>query len=86
LLRNVCVVLGNIGTADDLPALQRAENHEEPLVREHAAWAVREIVERINRDRRRVDAEPAHQNRIGHNLINDPIVSDPDAVGTIGAD
>jgi epoxyqueuosine reductase len=47
LLRNVCVVLGNIGTADDLPALRRAEQHEEPLVREHAAWAVRQIEGRI---------------------------------------
>jgi epoxyqueuosine reductase len=47
LLRNVCVVLGNIGTADDLPALRRAEQHEEPLVREHAAWAVRRIEERV---------------------------------------
>lgn len=46
LLRNICVVLGNIGTADDLPALRRAEQHEEPLVREHAAWAVREIEKR----------------------------------------
>jgi epoxyqueuosine reductase len=46
LLRNVCVALGNIGTVDDLPALRRAEQHEEPLVREHAAWAVREIVRR----------------------------------------
>jgi epoxyqueuosine reductase len=50
LLRNVCVVLGNIGTADDLPALRRAEQHEEPLVREHAAWAVREIEGRLARD------------------------------------
>jgi epoxyqueuosine reductase len=43
LLRNVCVVLGNIGTAADLPALRRAAQHEEPLVREHAAWAVTQI-------------------------------------------
>jgi epoxyqueuosine reductase len=43
LVRNACVVLGNIGTAADLPALRRAENHDEPLVREHAAWAVRQI-------------------------------------------
>jgi epoxyqueuosine reductase len=48
LLRNVCVVLGNIGTAADLPALRRAEQHEEPLVREHAAWAVRQIESRLN--------------------------------------
>ena len=47
LLRNVCVVLGNIGTAEDLPALRRAELHEEPLVREHASWAVREIEKRV---------------------------------------
>jgi epoxyqueuosine reductase len=46
LLRNVCVVLGNIGTAEDLPALRKAELHEEPLVREHASWAVREIEKR----------------------------------------
>jgi len=46
LLRNVCVVLGNIGADDDLPALRRAEQHEEPLVREHAAWAVGEIEKR----------------------------------------
>jgi epoxyqueuosine reductase len=43
LLRNVCVVLGNIGTADDLPALRRAAEHEEPLVREHAAWAIGQV-------------------------------------------
>ena len=46
LLRNVCVVLGNIGTEEDLPALRRAEQHEEPLVREHAAWAIRQIERR----------------------------------------
>ena len=46
LLRNVCVVLGNIGTAADLPALEKAALHEEPLVREHAAWAIRQIHQR----------------------------------------
>jgi epoxyqueuosine reductase len=51
LLRNVCVVLGNIGTTEDLPALHRAQQHEEPLVREHAAWAVRQIEKRLERDR-----------------------------------
>jgi epoxyqueuosine reductase len=48
LLRNVCVVLGNIGTANDLPALRRAAEHEEPLVREHAAWAIRQIEARCD--------------------------------------
>lgn len=42
-LRNVCVALGNTGDADDLPALTRALEDPEQLVREHAAWAVAEI-------------------------------------------
>jgi len=48
LLRNVCVVLGNIGTADDLPALERAAQHEETLVREHAVWAIGRIKARLS--------------------------------------
>ena len=40
LKRNACVVLGNIGTADDLPALTLALADEEPLVRLAAANAV----------------------------------------------
>jgi epoxyqueuosine reductase len=47
LLRNVCVVLGNIGTVEDLPALRKAELHEEALVREHAAWAIGEIERKV---------------------------------------
>lgn len=46
LVRNACVVLGNIGTLDDLPVLRRALQHDEPLVREHADWAVRRIEQR----------------------------------------
>jgi len=42
-LRNVCVVLGNIGDAADLPALEKASQDEVSLVREHAAWAVNAI-------------------------------------------
>jgi len=45
-LRNVCVALGNVGTKDDLPALQSALDDHEPLVREHAAWAVGKILGR----------------------------------------
>ena len=41
LLRNVCVALGNLGDPRALPALRRAaEADPEPLVREHAQWAV----------------------------------------------
>jgi len=42
-LRNVCVALGNVGTAEDLPALENAMHDEHPLIAEHAQWAVREI-------------------------------------------
>jgi epoxyqueuosine reductase len=42
-LRNVCVVLGNTGTAEDLPALEIAARDEHPLIAEHAQWAIREI-------------------------------------------
>ncbi len=43
LLRNVCVALGNTGTPEDAPALERAARDSEPLVREHAQWALRRI-------------------------------------------
>ena len=46
LLRNVCVALGNTGTPDDLPALERAAADPEPLIAEHARWAVERIVAR----------------------------------------
>jgi epoxyqueuosine reductase len=47
-LRNVCVALGNTGSRDDLPALQTAAEDSEPLVREHAAWAINRIAARKN--------------------------------------
>jgi epoxyqueuosine reductase len=40
LLRNVCVALGNLGDPVAVPALARALNDHEPLVRRHAAWAL----------------------------------------------
>jgi epoxyqueuosine reductase len=42
-LRNVCVALGNVGDRDDLPALEQAAVDPEPLVAEHAAWAIEQI-------------------------------------------
>jgi epoxyqueuosine reductase len=45
-LRNVCVALGNTGGAADLPALERAAADPDPLIAEHAAWAVGEIAAR----------------------------------------
>ncbi len=46
LLRNVCVALGNTGTAEDLPALEAAADDAEPLIAEHAAWALGQILNR----------------------------------------
>jgi epoxyqueuosine reductase len=42
-LRNVCVALGNVGGQSDLPALERAAADAEPLVAEHARWAIDQI-------------------------------------------
>lgn len=41
--RNACVVLGNRGDAAALPALERARGDADPVVREHARWAIARI-------------------------------------------
>ena len=43
LLRNVCVALGNLGDTSALPALQIAAADAEPLIAEHAQWAMEQI-------------------------------------------
>ena len=49
-LRNVCVALGNRGDASALPVLQRAASGDpEPLVREHAAWAINKLAQQPGR-------------------------------------
>lgn len=45
-LRNVCVALGNVGDSDDLPALRRARADPDPLIAEHAEWAIGQIQQR----------------------------------------
>jgi epoxyqueuosine reductase len=42
LKRNAAVALGNMGTADDVPALEAALDDPDPLVRQHAAWALQQ--------------------------------------------
>ena len=42
-LRNVCVALGNAGDLSDLSALERAAADPEPLIAEHAGWAIEQI-------------------------------------------
>jgi epoxyqueuosine reductase len=46
VLRNVCVALGNVGDASALPSLQRATSDAEPLIVEHARWAIGQIESR----------------------------------------
>lgn len=41
--RNACIVLGNRKRRDALPALGRALDDPDPVVREHAKWAIRVI-------------------------------------------
>ncbi|MGD1085980.1 MAG: tRNA epoxyqueuosine(34) reductase QueG [Verrucomicrobiota bacterium] len=42
-LRNVCVALGNVGGESALAALRRAASDPEPLIAEHAVWAMGRI-------------------------------------------
>jgi epoxyqueuosine reductase len=46
-LRNVCVALGNVGDPDDLSALEKAARDPEPLIAEHASWAIEQIQARL---------------------------------------
>jgi epoxyqueuosine reductase len=58
-LRNVCVALGNVGDSTDLPALQRAAVDSEPLIAEHAGWAIERICERAGQE----EEEKRHPSR-----------------------
>ena len=40
LKRNAAVVLGNVGTREDVDVLTCARDNDEPLVREHATYAL----------------------------------------------
>ena len=46
-LRNVAVALGNWGSREAVPALAKALDDPEPLIRGHAAWALGEILSRV---------------------------------------
>jgi epoxyqueuosine reductase len=48
LLRNVALAIGNAGGAGDRPALERLAGDEDPVVREHAAWGLRRLDERLS--------------------------------------
>ena len=50
LLRNICVALGNIGQSSALPVLECAARDTEPLIAEHAQWAIDQIQRRTRSD------------------------------------
>jgi epoxyqueuosine reductase len=47
-VRNVALALGNGGDASHRPVLERLAADEDPVVREHAAWALRRLDERLS--------------------------------------
>jgi epoxyqueuosine reductase len=47
LLRNVCVALGNTGDHTAQPALEQAARDPEPLIAEHARWALEQLRGRL---------------------------------------
>lgn len=49
-LRNVCVALGNVGTDEDIAALTRAALDPDPLIAEHAAWALERLRTRTKKN------------------------------------
>jgi epoxyqueuosine reductase len=64
LKRNAAVVLGNVGTADDIEVLTSALDDEEALVREHLAWALARLGQRERADLRAApDGEAARGSR-----------------------
>ena len=46
MLRNVCVALGNVGNLSAIPSLKKACEDSEPLIAEHAQWAITQIESR----------------------------------------
>jgi len=42
-LRNIAVVLGNCGNEESIPALQQLLDDPEPVIREHAQWAIEQM-------------------------------------------
>jgi epoxyqueuosine reductase len=42
-LRNLCVVMGNSADRRFLPKLEELSRHEDPVIREHAEWAIAQL-------------------------------------------
>jgi len=56
-VRNVCVALGNVGTPEDMAVLDALAGDNDPLIAEHASWAVEQI-------RNRCDPRPGNTGEI----------------------
>ena len=54
LRRNVCVALGNTGDPAAIPALEAAAGDPDPVIAEHARWALT----RLSREGSEPDARP----------------------------
>lgn len=46
LARNAAVASGSVGTAEDVPVLEAASLHDEPLGRGYAGWALARVARR----------------------------------------
>ncbi len=44
--RNICVVLGNVGNVEDIPALEAVAIGDDHMVAQHALWAIQQIRQR----------------------------------------
>ncbi|MBZ5545874.1 MAG: HEAT repeat domain-containing protein [Acidobacteriia bacterium] len=42
-MRKLCVAMGNTGDTRFVPKLKELAAHPDPVVREHAAWALKRI-------------------------------------------
>ncbi|MCS6865923.1 MAG: tRNA epoxyqueuosine(34) reductase QueG [Gemmataceae bacterium] len=58
LLRNAAIVLGNIGDARALPALEKACCDADEVIRDAAAWAIERIRQRMAKGESRAPAPP----------------------------
>jgi epoxyqueuosine reductase len=67
LRRNAAVVLGNVGSLDDVDVLTPALDDPEPLLHDHAAWAISQL-----------KAANAHQTpRLSESVDDDPTLLRP---------
>lgn len=69
LKRNAAVVLGNVGNGDDNATLAATLEDSDPLVREHANWALGRISTRAPSRVRGTLAEPPMHTRYADGLV-----------------